>query len=173
MAMQLTVLIVAVGVLGVIAYSDIRNRRIPNALSLAVAALGLARIALAHDPTAAGQTLTAGAVVFAVALLLFWRGVVGGGDAKLIASTALLVGHQQLLSFLFLMSLCGGMLAAAALVRNRLRWQPGYLSHPGPLSSLTDAPRGSTALADSTVPYGVAIAAAGMIVLILDTCLAK
>jgi pilus assembly protein Flp/PilA len=54
-AMQSAVLIVAVGILGIIAYGDVGMRRIPNALSLAIATLGLARIALARDPVAAGH----------------------------------------------------------------------------------------------------------------------
>jgi Flp pilus assembly protein protease CpaA len=69
------------------------------------------------------------------------------------------------LSFLFMMSLCGGALALAILARDKLRLQRWNT----PRSTV-----GPIALpAQSTVPYGVAIAAAGAITLILQTSLAK
>jgi prepilin peptidase CpaA len=171
--MQSAVLVVAVGILALIAYGDLRMRRIPNALSLAIAMLGLAHLALARDAAAASHTLTAAAVTFAVTFLLFWRGVIGGGDAKLLAAVVLLIGHQELLGFLFLMSLCGGALAAAILARDQLRllcWRPSRLPR---LPPLTEAVGSTTAPVESTVPYGVAIAAAGVITLILETPLAR
>src|SRR3984893_10313711 len=119
--MQWAVLVVAVGILTLIAYGDVRMRRIPNALSLAIATLGLAHLALAHDVVAASYTVAAATVTFAVTLLLFWRGVIGGGDAKLLAAVVLLIGHHELLVFLFLMSLCCGALAAAIHARNHAR----------------------------------------------------
>jgi len=171
--MQSAMLVVAVGILALIAYSDLRMRRIPNALSLAIATLGLAHIALARDAAAASHTLAAAAVTFAVTFLFFWRGVIGGGDAKLLAAVVLLIGHQELLGFLFLMSLCGGALAAAILARDQARlryWRPSRLVR---LPPLTEAVGSTTAPVESTVPYGVAIAAAGVITLILKTPLAR
>jgi Flp pilus assembly protein protease CpaA len=63
--MQSALLTVAVGVLASIAYHDVRTRRIPNALSLTIAALGLSRIALAQDAIAGWYTLAAATVTFA------------------------------------------------------------------------------------------------------------
>ena len=158
-------MVTAIGVLAVIAHVDVRTRRIPNGLAATIAILGLVRMILDGHPIAAAHTLEASAVVFAVAFLLFWRGVLGGGDAKLVAATALLVGYHDLLNFLFLMSLCGGALALAILARDKLRLQRWHT----PRSTV-----GPIALpAQSTVPYGVAIAAAGAITLILQTSLAK
>ncbi len=171
--MQSAVLVVAVGILALIAYGDVRMRRIPNALSLTIATLGLAHLALAHDAAAASYTLAAAAVTFAVTFLLFWRGVIGGGDAKLLAAVVLLIGHHELLGFLFLMSLCGGALAAATVARDQFRllyWRPSRLAR---LPPSTEAAGSITAPAESTVPYGVAIAAAGVITLILGTSLAR
>jgi len=164
-AVQTIVLIFAITILAIIAYGDIRTRRIPNALALVVAMLGLVRMILVHDPVAAGQSLAAGTAVFAAAFLLFSRGIVGGGDAKLVAATALLIGHHDLFGFLFLMSLCGAPLALAILAREKLGPSQWRLSrHPA-------TPPVATAAAPmrSTVPYGAAIAAAGVIVLILRT----
>jgi len=82
---QSAVVILAIGILAIIAYGDLRRRRIPNELSLAIAILGLTRMLLGDDAVAAGPTLAAAAAVFVAAFLLFWRGILGGGDAKLVA----------------------------------------------------------------------------------------
>ena len=79
-----------------VAYRDMRTRRIPNELAVAIGALGLVRMILAGDPGAALYTLAAGAAVFAVDCLLFWRGLIGGGDVKLLAASTLLVGYRDL-----------------------------------------------------------------------------
>jgi prepilin peptidase CpaA len=164
--MQTAILIVGLGVLAVIAYGDMRSRRIPNALSLAIAILGLLRIMLVHDPVTAGHTLAAGAAIFIAAFLLFWYGVIGGGDAKLVAATALLVGYHDLFGFLLLMSLCGGVLALAGLAAER--FDLSFRRRPrGPhVSSIGQNDRYRVGLKASTVPYGVAIATAGVITLI-------
>src|SRR5215831_17116951 len=101
--MHAAVLAVAVGIFAVAAYRDVRTRRIPNALSLSIAALGLVRIAVAQDPFGAGCTLAAGMAIFAVTFALYRWGAIGGGDAKLVGAAALLIGYRELLEFLFLM----------------------------------------------------------------------
>jgi prepilin peptidase CpaA len=170
---QTALLIVGMGILAVIAYRDVRTRRIPNALSLATAILGLLRIMLVHDPVAAGHTLAAAAAIFVAAFLLFWYGAIGGGDAKLTAATALLVGYHDLFSFLFLMSVCGGALALVMLARDWLRlqlWPPSQRAGTPPPTEIVER---IAAPSRSTVPYGVAIAAAGVVTLILDTSFAR
>src|SRR5690242_13948468 len=59
-AMHSAVLSAAVGICAIVAYQDVRTRRIPNALSLAMAAVGLVRIAFAQDTVAGGYTVAAG-----------------------------------------------------------------------------------------------------------------
>ena len=53
--MQTAILVVGIGILGIIGYGDVRARRIPNVLSLAIAILGLLRIMLVHDPVTASR----------------------------------------------------------------------------------------------------------------------
>jgi prepilin peptidase CpaA len=142
----------AIGILIAIAYRDVRTRRIPNALTATIALLGLARLILADDLLAAAHTLLTSALVFAAAFLLFWRGVFGGGDAKLVAAVALLVGAHDLFDFFLVMSMCGGGLGLAILACDRLH---------------ASRHRTSQQLAAPTVPYGVAIAGAGVVVLVL------
>jgi len=172
--MQTTILIVGMGILAVIAYGDVRTRRIPNVLSLAIAILGLLRIILGHDTAAMGHTLAAATAIFTAAFLLFWYGGIGGGDTKLVAATALLVGYHDLFSYLFLMSACGGALALAMLARDRLRrrrWLPARRAR-GPLMTET-AECVAVPARPTTVPYGVAIAAAGVVTLILSAPFAR
>jgi len=170
---QTAVLVVAIGVLAIIAFGDVRTRRIPNVLAAAIATLGLARMTLAGDPVATVHTIEASTAVFAAAFLLFWRHVLGGGDAKLVTAMALLIGYQDLLSFLFLMSLCGGALAIAILARDKLC--PGFwrVSRSARMPSATEATGCIAGAARSTVPYGVAIAAAAVITLILKSPLIR
>jgi prepilin peptidase CpaA len=159
---QTIVVVVAIGMLITIAYGDVRTRRIPNALAGAIAILGLSRMILADDPVATGHTLVASAAVFAVTFLLFWRGVFGGGDAKLISTTVMLVGFHDLFDFFLLMSLCGGALALAILTRDRFR-----LHRRRHISQGTTEAGCSGPPMPPTVPYGVAIAGAGIVILIL------
>jgi prepilin peptidase CpaA len=139
------VLSTSIVILAIIAYGDVRTRRIPNVLAFSIAALGLLRMIFDLDLMTAIHTIEASAAVFAVAFVLFWRGMLGGGDAKLIAATALLIGDHDLVDFLFLMGVCGGALALADRI----------------------------AAMRSTVPYGVAIASAAAVVLMLRTSFAQ
>src|SRR5205085_3415209 len=117
------------------------------------------------------MTLLAAAAVLAVGFALFWRGIIGGGDAKLIAGATLLVGYHDLFAFLFLMSLCGGVLAVAVLGQHRIRpWlqalalsvaarqkSGGWVMRHSRLSAaLTSAADTSQPAMQLSVPYGVA-----------------
>lgn len=171
--MQIAILVVGIGILAVIAYGDVCTRRIPNALSLAIAILGLIRLVLVCDPVAAGHTLVAGTAIFGATFLLFRQGAIGGGDAKLIVAMALLVGARDLLSFLLLMSLCGGALTLAILARDKLCPRLRRVLRPVRMRSAAEVTESSAMAPRSTVPYGVAIAAAGVITLILKTPLTR
>src|SRR5437764_7829752 len=106
--MQSLTTILAIAVLIVAAYGDIRRRLIPNELSIALAVLGLARIIVTGDSIAALWTIAAGAALLVIAFLCFSRGWIGGGDAKLLPAVALLVGYRQLPDLLLFISLGAG-----------------------------------------------------------------
>jgi prepilin peptidase CpaA len=164
--MHCAFLAVAVSVLAIIAYHDVRTRRIPNALSLTIAALGLSRIALAEDMVFGGYTVAAATVTFAGTFVMFRCGTIGGGDAKMIPAAALLIGYRELLDFLFLMSLCGGALALVTIAVENLGSPLKSLWRTAETSTGADADRGRIPPMAPTVPYGFAIAAAGAITLI-------
>jgi prepilin peptidase CpaA len=168
---QTAVMAISMGILAIIAYGDVRTRRIPNVFSSTIAVLGLVRMILDWDLITAIYTIAASAAVFAGAFILFWRGILGGGDAKLISATALLIGGHDLIDFLFLMSVCGGALALAILARDELRLQRWNCS-----SSVGTMPAHAAdriAAMRSTVPYAVAIAGAATVVLMLRTSFAR
>jgi len=142
-----------------IAISDLRTRRIPNPATAAIAALGLFRLTLAGDMITALYTLAATAAVFAATFLLFWRGLLGGGDVKLMAAAALLIGYRDLFSFLFVMSVSGGLVALAVFTGDRLG-----------LRSVTTLPQEGREQTDRlTIPYGMAIALAATLTLFVQS----
>ena len=156
--MQLIILLLGIGIFAVVAYGDIRTRRIPNEMIVAILALAAFRIALDGDPRAGLFTLAAAAGLFVSTFLLFWRGLLGGGDVKLIGATALLVGYHNFFEFLFVMSVSGALIAVAVLARNRL----------GLRRATTPDAEDQEVSARLTVPYGVAIAAAGIVTLLVQ-----
>jgi len=152
---QFLIPVVAAGLFIFAAHGDIKTRRIPNVLALAVAALGLLRLAFAGDPAAALMSIGVAAAVFAIGFLLFWRGWLGGGDVKLMAAAILLVGVPAVSFFLIAMSLVGLVVTLATLAADR------FARHPATPHS---AP-GSEPASRRTVPYGVAIAAGAILTL--------
>jgi prepilin peptidase CpaA len=142
------------------AYTDVRSRRIPNALAVAVATLGIVRLILAGDPAAALDSVAAAIAIFSAGFLLYWRGLIGGGDVKLMAAAVLLVGYHALSGFLVTMSLCGLAVTLAVLAADRLVTRPAVV----PLAATHDPTP-----ARPTVPYGVAIAASGILTLGLQS----
>jgi Flp pilus assembly protein protease CpaA len=81
---------------------------------------------------------------------------------KLIGATALLIGYHNFFEFLFVMSVSGALVAVAVLARDRL----GARRATAPALEEHEAPE--EARARLTVPYGVAIAGAGIVVLLVQ-----
>jgi prepilin peptidase CpaA len=100
---------------------DLRTRRVPNGLTGAAAAIGVA-MAL----TGAGRVGIVGAVlggVIGLMLMLpgYLWGATGGGDVKLLAAVGTLLGPDRVLIAFFGMAIGGGLLAlATAVARRRL-----------------------------------------------------
>ncbi|NQV98350.1 MAG: prepilin peptidase [Rhodospirillales bacterium] len=141
------------------AVSDIRTLEIANWISIV--------LVLAYLPAALNADLIFSqiAVHYGVALVVFMGSIAlyalklfGGGDVKFLAAVALWVPWHDLGSFLFLVALLGGLLAiviwitaklpSLAMVRRKLTWI------------------GTDHLHRQSIPYGVAIAGAGLMVII-------
>jgi prepilin peptidase CpaA len=157
----------AIVILGWAAYGDARWRRIPNWVSLCVAALGALRLILGADAGAAVRTVVVTAIVLAVSFLLFARGVFGGGDAKLVSGATLLVGSTRVLDFLLLTSIIGALLVPIVLIVRH--FSPSLAGVAGSGEGLEPRSNGEIPKPPRpTIPYGVAIATACAVVLVLD-----
>lgn len=139
-------------VLTIAATSDVRTRRIPNWTVLAMVGLFAAWFFAGFSGPLL-SALGAAVIVFICSFSLCAFGIVGAGDSKLATSVALFVGAARLPEFILYMSLTGG-----ALVLCSVAAQPERA-----LVMLQLRRKGAL---DRGVPYGVAIAVAGTILLL-------
>jgi prepilin peptidase CpaA len=136
------------------ASSDLLTMTISNRVSLILIGGFFVLAAMSGMPLAEiGTHLGASAIVLVVAFVFFARGWIGGGDAKLATATALWLGFDQLLNYVILASLFGGLLT---LIVMRFRLMP----LPGALANQEWAKR--LHRMDSGVPYGIALALAAL-----------
>lgn len=129
----------------VAAVTDIRSRIISNRLNLAIALtapLFWWANGYAPWPDMAVQLLSA-LVIFATFAALFALGMMGGGDVKLLGALALWLPWQPMMTLLLIMSVLGGAVTVAVLIHHRIDKRVGR----------------------PEIPYGVAIALAGLWVL--------
>jgi prepilin peptidase CpaA len=153
---------VLLGVLALAVWFDVRERRIPNGITVAgtLAALGL-RAALGGGALESG--LLGLSLGLFLGLLFFAAGAMGAGDGKLLATVGALLGIQALVWCLPLIGGFGGLLVLATSARQRTL-RPTFvrfrdlLFHVASLGRIgerrTLASPGAVA-----VPYGVAVAA--------------
>jgi prepilin peptidase CpaA len=145
------------------AWADVRSRRIPNALPLALLPCGAAVCLL--DPLAPPlvSSIAAFGVVLALGILGWRLRLCGGGDAKLAAAAATWVGLSRLPAFALATALVGGALSvgcyvlSAADARRAIRANFFAPRAPGTPSLVAAPSRGRIA-----VPYGVAISAGAL-----------
>lgn len=138
------------------ACSDVATMKIPNWVSIALAAL-FPVVALSTGMPLAeiGWHLLFGAAVLLIGFMLFQVGMMGGGDAKLIAAAALWTGVMGFLPFLMWTFVAGGFLALILLVTRKIV-KPDE-ERPAFVNRLLK-PRGG-------IPYGVAIMTGGLLAL--------
>jgi len=150
------------GLMATSAIEDFRRLIIPNGLVLGLCVLWPLHVATAPMLTlsAAGLATLCAAAVFIGGALLFSRGLLGGGDVKLLAVATLWAGPAAILPLLVLTGLLGGLLCLLVLT-------PVGALITAARSTLRDPPRAPESGANPVVvPYGVAIAAAALIVTI-------
>ena len=83
------------------AFSDLFTMTISNFISLALVAIFfvLALVARACRPGRSACMSRAGLLVLVLTFIMFARGWIGGGDAKLAAATALWIGFDHLADY--------------------------------------------------------------------------
>jgi len=138
------------------AWSDLFTMTISNRISLILVGGFFILAVWSGMPVAQiGMHMAAALAVLVVTFAFFARGWIGGGDAKLAAATALWLGFDQLLNYLTIASLLGGVLTLFIL-RFRLMPLPAMLADQEWAKRLHRM--------DSGVPYGIALAIAALMV---------
>ncbi|MDJ0447226.1 MULTISPECIES: prepilin peptidase [Methylocystis] len=138
------------------AFSDLFTMTIPNRVSLILIVVYFALAAyIPLSWNVIATHVSCGLAVLALTFVLFQRGWVGGGDAKLASATALWLGWENLLDYGLVASIAGGALTLVILM---MRWN----ELPSRLLSVKFIAR----LAEKTngVPYGIALAIAGLLI---------
>lgn len=129
----------------VAAFTDIRRRQIDNWLNAAIALAAPAYWWASGLSLWPGMAMQVGVALLAFVLLagLFALKLMGGGDVKLLAALALWLPPMSFVKLLVIMSLLGGALTIVVAA-----WHYAV-----------------TRRRDAKIPYGVAIASAGLITL--------
>ena len=155
--MTLLPLVLPFAVLTLCALHDVTSFKIPNRY-VAVLLLGWApTMLLTGAPT---QTLAASALIAGVVLLvgfgMFAASLIGAGDVKLLAATTLWIAPRDVAAFVLVTAVVGGLLGLT-LLRVRSLPLPSFAHRAGWLVQLHGRER--------VMPYGVAIAAAAMLIM--------
>lgn len=137
------------------ASTDLLTTTIPNRIpaALALGYLVLA-VALGLPPQAVLFDLSCGLAILALTFVMFSLRWIGGGDAKLAAATALWMGWSSVLEYGAAAAICGGLLTLGLLAA-RTTTLPATLARHAWIARLHDRGTG--------VPYGIALAAAGLV----------
>lgn len=131
------------------AITDIRSRRIPNLLCIALAVVGIATLALSAGVGALPWSLLIALVAVLTGMALFAAGMIGGGDAKFYAAAACGLPSQEWYHFLGWVSLSGLLLLFVMAISRRIAGKKVF-KH-----------------GEWSVPYGVAIFA-GFVLTVLQ-----
>jgi prepilin peptidase CpaA len=135
---------------------DLFTMTIPNRISAAMVLMFLPFALVAGlGPWEILTHIGAGLIVLLIGVLLFIPGWFGGGDAKLMAASALWIGLDHLFPYAFFVALAGGAIAFAF---SSVRSVP----LPAPLLGQPWALR--LHRREAGVPYGLALAAGALIV---------
>lgn len=138
------------------AANDLMTMTISNKLTLALAGAFIVLAPLAGmDLQTFGMHWAAGGIVLAIAFVCFAMGWIGGGDAKFAAVATLWIGWDNAVEFIGIASLCGGVLTLFILGFRRAV-VPAFIIRQPWIQRLHSNKEG--------VPYGVALAAAGLAV---------
>ena len=138
------------------ALSDVATMTISNRISLALV-VGFVPVALLVGAPldAIGLHVACGLAVFVLTFAMFSLGLIGGGDAKLASATALWLGWDVLMNYGLVTAVFGGALSIALLAGRKVPL-PRLLLDRKWIARLHSPETG--------IPYGVALAAGGLVV---------
>ena len=127
------------------AIQDAVQLKISNLIVLAVLLLAVVAAVVAGIEVGVWQNLAVFALVLAVGTVLFSRGILGGGDVKLLAAVALWTDFEDAIRLIASIFIFGGILALLIIV--------GRIAAPASLIS-----RLAILKPKAGIPYGIAIA---------------
>jgi prepilin peptidase CpaA len=96
---------------------DVRTRRVPNALTMSLALVGVALAAAGMGRVGIGASLAGCLVGLAVMLPGHLLGATGGGDVKLLAAVGTLLGPGATLRAFVATAIAGGLIAMVVAIR--------------------------------------------------------
>jgi len=156
MIKDLLILTIFPGAMALAAATDLFTMTVPNRLALALAAFFFVAAPLAGlGWSDVGLHVALALAALVVTFALFSFGWIGGGDAKLFAAPCLWLGPDALFTYSIYTALLGGALTLMLLFWRGLPL-PVMLTSQGWLVRLHSPKEG--------VPYGIALAAAGLLV---------
>ncbi len=159
------VLVIAAGVAATVI--DVRQRRVPNVLTMSVASTGLVLAMTGFGAVTVGEALGGLALGLALLLPAHVFGATGAGDVKLLAAFGALLGPADVFDAFLRAAILGGAMAlTVALWRGRLR-ETLY----GTAMLVTTRSRTVTELiehpaANNRFPYAPAIACGAVLVVL-------
>jgi prepilin peptidase CpaA len=136
------------------AVMDLFTMTIPNRISILLVASFLVvapLTGLGWEPFM--WHLLTGSAVLALGILLFALGLVGGGDAKLLAAASLWLGFEHLGEYIVVVAVMGGLLSIVLLIYRAAVLPRWILSQPWAMR-LHNKKEG--------IPYGLALAGAAL-----------
>lgn len=148
--------------------TDVRSRRIPNALVLVIAATGFAFSMSIRPPQAALAQSAAGLGLGLAIWIAFWlAGVMGAGDVKFFAAIGAWLGPALTWRAALAAAIAGGLLALVVLARSRALGSAARSLVVGLSSGSLGALGASDGVGQGSrrhLPYGVAMAIGALLV---------
>jgi prepilin peptidase CpaA len=144
------------------AFGDLRSRRIPNRLVLAIALLGFGYSVFSGGLVGMGSSVGGIATGLLCWLPFYVLGWLGAGDVKMFAASGAWLGPVKALEGSFIAAMIGALLAFLWMarvrgIRSSLETITIATTSPGVLSSST-----KPAHTRGTLPYGIAMAAGAL-----------
>lgn len=154
--------------LAVAVYIELKERRIPNWLTLSGMALGLL-IAYLHGPRAFGASIGGLVIGFGFLFIFYVFGGVGGGDVKLMGAAGALMGSNLIEPALVYTAFIGAFLAIMMFIWRKDFWMRIALGFRQLAFWRKDGTAELEPAAPIVVPYGMAIALGCLLALLVGS----